>query len=105
MVQVMYKLKIRSLLLEGGGNLNFSMLNLDLVDEIYLTLCPYVIGGLMSPTIFDGDGFPKELVKRVHLESTRVGSQGELFLKYKVNNQEPVVVEPSPTFRKGYVMH
>jgi 5-amino-6-(5-phosphoribosylamino)uracil reductase len=105
MAQVMHKLKIRSLLLEGGGSLNFSMLNEGLVDEIYLTLCPFVIGGLMSPTSFDGDGFSKELVKKVELESSRVGSQGELFLKYKVKNHEPVIVKPSATFRKGYVMH
>ena len=72
---------IRELLLEGGGATNFAFLRDDLVDEIYLTLCPIVIGGGSSPTPVDGEGFAPENFKRFRLtESHRSGR--ELFLHY-----------------------
>ena len=49
---------IRRLLLEGGGTLNQSLFRLDLIDEINLTICPFIIGGNQAPTIADGEAFP-----------------------------------------------
>ena len=49
---------IRRLLIEGGGTLNQSLFRLDLVDEINLTICPFIIGGNLAPTIADGEAFP-----------------------------------------------
>lgn len=104
MARIMFGLKINHLLLEGGGNLNFSMLRQRFIDEIYLTLCPFVIGGHSAPTIFDGDGFSKDYVRKLILESARTGTKGELFLKYQVDNTDGVQVQPSTMFRKGYVI-
>lgn len=104
MTRLMVGLKIKHLLLEGGGELNFGMLKQHLVDEIYLTLCPYVIGGGNAPTIVDGSGFPKNLVQKLLLESCRVGEKGEVFLKYQVDKKEGAEVQPSTMFRKGYVI-
>ena len=47
----------RHVLLEGGGVFNGAFLRLGLVDRIYLTFCPVLIGGSKAPTIFDGVGF------------------------------------------------
>ena len=52
------KWRIRRLLLEGGGTLNQSLFRLDLVDEINLTICPFIVGGNQAPTIADGKAFP-----------------------------------------------
>ncbi|MCI0658713.1 MAG: dihydrofolate reductase family protein [Acidobacteria bacterium] len=72
---------IRELLLEGGGSTNFEFFRLGLVDEIYMTLCPVVIGGAGSPTPADGAGFkPREFLKFSPTRVRRVG--GELFLHY-----------------------
>ena len=100
MVEKMADLGIDHLLLEGGGTLNFAMLNAGIIDEIYLTLCPFIIGGYSAPTTFDGKGFPKEFVRKLSLEEHRVGQLGEMFLKYSVQSDQPVV-EQSPILRKG----
>ena len=73
---------ISRLLLEGGGVLNFAMLEAGLIDEIYLTLCPLIIGGADSPTTFEGRGFTKDTMRRLRLDSVRVNSAGEIFLHY-----------------------
>lgn len=36
---------IKTILLEGGGTLNHSMLSLGLVDEMYITVVPRILGG------------------------------------------------------------
>ncbi|MBD3193817.1 MAG: 2,5-diamino-6-(ribosylamino)-4(3H)-pyrimidinone 5'-phosphate reductase [Candidatus Lokiarchaeota archaeon] len=55
----LYDIGIHSILLEGGGTLNWSMFKHNLVDEIRLTIAPWVIGGSNSPTLVDGIGFEK----------------------------------------------
>ena len=51
------KWEIRRLLLEGGGTLNQTLFRSDLVDELHLTVCPYLIGGQQSPTIAEESAF------------------------------------------------
>ncbi len=95
------ELGVRRLLLEGGGELNFSMIQADLVDEIYLTLCPFVFGGREAPTPCDGAGFPMDRVRKLALKDHRVGSKGEIFLRYEVLPGTAEVVESS-VFRNGF---
>jgi riboflavin-specific deaminase-like protein len=71
---------IVDLLLEGGGELNAAFLEADLVDQVYLTIVPKVLGGAEAPTWFEGQGF--KLPKRFRLDRCRkVGD--ELYLRYK----------------------
>lgn len=73
---------VRRAVLEGGGQLNFSFLQAGLVDEIFLTLCPYVLGGAAAPTVADGAGFEPSAAPALKLiEMERVGA--ELFLHYR----------------------
>ncbi|NUM89686.1 MAG: dihydrofolate reductase family protein [Bdellovibrionales bacterium] len=68
-------------LLEGGGELNALFLEKDLVDRIHLTVCPLVLGGADSPTIFGGRGFTLAKAPRFRLtESRPVGD--EIYLTY-----------------------
>ncbi|MCB9765861.1 MAG: RibD family protein [Alphaproteobacteria bacterium] len=92
---------VTQLLLEGGGGLNFSMLELGLVDEIFLTLCPYIIGGVTSPSMVDGRGFTKDAVRKLTLQSVTPHDSGELFLHYAVE-QERASVRDSETFAGGF---
>jgi len=73
---------IRELLLEGGGVTNADFFRRRLVDEIYLTLCPVIIGGAGSPTPADGTGFSPEEFLRFRLVSLR-REGGEIFLHYR----------------------
>lgn len=69
-------------LLEGGGELNATFFEAGLVDRIFLTLCPSVLGGRESPTIFEGRGLPMPRRQIFALdELKRVGD--ELYLEYR----------------------
>lgn len=100
-VESLHALGVRRLLLEGGGALNFSMLDADLIDEVHLTLCPFLFGGRTAPTPFDGAGFTRDRVRKLALQDHRIGARGEIFLRYLVLPGSPDVV-PGVVFRKGY---
>lgn len=50
------KWKVKSLLCEGGGELNDGFFRARLVNELHLTICPKIFGGQNAPTISDGAG-------------------------------------------------
>ena len=71
------------LLLEGGGALNYSFFEKDLVDEIYITVTPRIIGGADAPTVVDGKGFLA--ADHPHLELVSCRKRGdEVFLRYRL---------------------
>lgn len=57
---LMHKLaeqKICSVLVEGGGQLNYSLLESGLVDKVYAFIAPKLIGGRDALTSVEGEGF------------------------------------------------
>lgn len=50
------------LMVEGGGELIFSLFEAGLVDRLSTFVGPTVIGGRTAPTLADGDGFVGEFV-------------------------------------------
>ena len=48
---------IERLMVEGGGELIFSLFEAELVDELSTFVGPLVLGGREAPTLADGDGF------------------------------------------------
>lgn len=83
-VQELAKRKINSLLIEGGGEVMFSFLKSQLIDEMFVTICPLILGGKHAPTLVEGDGFSLKDAPRLELIKSEEKS-GELFLHYKVN--------------------
>ena len=76
---------VKRLLCEGGGELNEGLLRAGVVDEIYVTVCPLILGGRNSPTLADGKGATK-LSQAIELElksRKRVGD--EMYLVYRVS--------------------
>lgn len=75
---------IESVLLEGGGQLNWSMLSKRLVDEISVAISPTILGGARAVTLVEGEGFESigKAVELRLLSSKRYGR--DLVLHYKV---------------------
>ncbi len=48
--------EISIVLVEGGGTLNYSLLEQSLVDKLFIFIAPLIIGGAKSPTAFAGSG-------------------------------------------------
>jgi 2,5-diamino-6-(ribosylamino)-4(3H)-pyrimidinone 5'-phosphate reductase len=70
----------RRILCEGGPTLNAALFQAGLVDEIFLTIAPKLIGGEQPLTIVKGCD-----LGTIHLElRSLVDLDGELFLKYGV---------------------
>jgi 2,5-diamino-6-(ribosylamino)-4(3H)-pyrimidinone 5'-phosphate reductase len=51
---------VEQVLVEGGGELIFSLFEANLVDRLSTFVGPTVIGGRNAPTLADGDGFAEE---------------------------------------------
>lgn len=50
-VKQLQKLGIKTLLIEGGGNIIAQFLQAGLIDEMYVTLCPKIIGDAKAPSL------------------------------------------------------
>lgn len=53
----LYDMQIDSVLIEGGGELNYSALEAGIVDKVFTFVAPIIIGGRESPTPVQGTGF------------------------------------------------
>lgn len=74
---------VKRLLCEGGGELNEALFRAGLVDELHLTVCPKIFGGVTAPTLADGMGF-SNLADTAQLQlksARRVGD--EMFLVFE----------------------
>jgi riboflavin-specific deaminase-like protein len=74
-------LGVRSLLCEGGPHLNAELLRAGLVDELFLSLAPKLVGGADALTIVAGGALPGPLaLAPVWL----LEHEGEMFLRLRV---------------------
>ena len=53
----LYGKGIKHILVEGGGNLIWSLLKQNLIDEFRVTISPFIIGGKAAVTPVEGEGF------------------------------------------------
>ena len=51
--------KIKTILVEGGGTVNWEFIKNDLFNELIITLSPFLIGGTDSVSFVEGKGFAK----------------------------------------------
>ena len=80
----LYSKGIRTLMLEGGATLNFSMIRENLIDEVRICIAPMIAGGRDAKTFFDGEGFDymKDAVKLELIKSYSCGK--DFVMEYKV---------------------
>ncbi len=71
-----------TVLVEGGGGLLAPLLAAGLVDELFVTVCPLLLGGA-APSLVDGPGFSVAEAPRLALVSQEILGD-EVFLHYRV---------------------
>lgn len=81
--QQLWALGLKHLAVLGGGALVASLLEADLLDELWLTVCPLLLGGVNAPTPVDGEGITAALAPRLQLLDVR-SINDEVFLHYRV---------------------
>jgi len=89
MLESLYDLGIRKLMVEGGGSMIAEFFRLDLVDELMLYIAPRIFGGFSAPTLADGPGFLPEQMPVLHLEAAdEFDDDGGVFIHYLVERTE-----------------
>jgi 2,5-diamino-6-(ribosylamino)-4(3H)-pyrimidinone 5'-phosphate reductase len=74
---------VERLLVEGGGELNWGFVRDGLLDELYVTVAPVLLGGRDAPTLLEGNGLAMDARTRLRLvEVSRLGE--EIFCRYSV---------------------
>ena len=83
LIGLLGKQGIKKILVEGGGEANWSFVKENLVDEVIITITPYLVGGITATTLVDGYGF-STIAKstKLKLKSTR-RSNNEIILHYE----------------------
>ena len=75
---------ISNVLVEGGGEINWSIIKDNLFDEIIITISPLIIGGKKAISLVGGEGY-KTINESVKIKLSRIQkkSNGEIILHYK----------------------
>ena len=74
----------QSVLIEGGGRLNYAALAEGVVDEIYFTVTPFLSGDRQAATLVDGPASLGGPFLPLTLLACKQSATGELFLHYQV---------------------
>jgi 5-amino-6-(5-phosphoribosylamino)uracil reductase len=83
---ILTELGIENLCFLGGSELAASLLAAEFIDELWLTVCPFIYGGSGATSPVSGSGFMPDTAPRLKLLSVdRVGE--ELFLHYQVQKK------------------
>jgi 2,5-diamino-6-(ribosylamino)-4(3H)-pyrimidinone 5'-phosphate reductase len=76
---------IKKILVEGGGELNWSLLSLRMVDDLIVTIAPTIVGGRNATTLVEGEGYT-QISNAVKMKLIKVlkRNSGEIVLYYKL---------------------
>ncbi|MHA1319566.1 MAG: 2,5-diamino-6-(ribosylamino)-4(3H)-pyrimidinone 5'-phosphate reductase [Promethearchaeota archaeon] len=83
LMPILYNKGIKKILLEGGGNLNWSFIKNNLVDEIRITIAPWIVGGKDAVSLVEGDGYAKMLESPRYYLSEVISRNNYVTLTYK----------------------
>lgn len=74
---------IQKLAVLGGGKLFAGFFEQGLIDDLWLTFCPILLGGATAPTPIAGRGFPENQGMNLELISSKI-IDSEIFVHYRV---------------------
>ena len=81
LVPILCKKGIKKILLEGGGTLNLSFLKNNLINEIIITITPFVLGSENSINLFEGILKPTKTLSSFKLKKVQKNTN-EIVLNY-----------------------
>jgi 2,5-diamino-6-(ribosylamino)-4(3H)-pyrimidinone 5'-phosphate reductase len=78
-------MNIKSVLVEGGGEVNWSLIKEGLLDELIVTVAPVILGGREAKTLVEGEGFGsvKDALRLSLVRVKKDRRSGEVILHYK----------------------
>jgi 2,5-diamino-6-(ribosylamino)-4(3H)-pyrimidinone 5'-phosphate reductase len=82
LVPILCKKGIKKILVEGGGTLNLSFLKNNLINEIIVTIAPFVLGSENSVNLFEGILKPTKNLSSFKLKKVQKNTN-EIVLNYK----------------------
>jgi 5-amino-6-(5-phosphoribosylamino)uracil reductase len=74
---------LRRVVIAGGGDLIASLLAVHAIDELWITVCPLLLGGSNAPSPVEGLGFLADVAPRLELLSSEAIAH-EVFLHYRL---------------------
>ncbi len=82
---ILKKMGFNKILVEGGGELNWSILQLGIVNELMVTVAPRIVGGRTATTLVEGDGYER-ISDGIKMELIKMSRQnnGEVVLYYRL---------------------
>jgi 2,5-diamino-6-(ribosylamino)-4(3H)-pyrimidinone 5'-phosphate reductase len=79
------KMGIKKILVEGGGEINWSLFSLGIVNELIVTIAPKIVGGRQATTLVEGEGYSRiSQGLKLQLKKVCMQNSGELVLHYKL---------------------
>jgi 2,5-diamino-6-(ribosylamino)-4(3H)-pyrimidinone 5'-phosphate reductase len=84
---IIQNIGIQQVLVEGGGELNWSVIRRGLIAKLIVTIAPVIAGGRNATTLVEGDGY-RRISKAMKLKLTKVSRQrnGEVVLCYRLRS-------------------
>ena len=83
LVPILCKKGIKKILLEGGGTINLSFLKHNLIDELIVTLTPFILGSKESVNLFEGTLNLTKTLSSFKLKNVQKNAN-EVILNYKI---------------------
>ncbi len=78
----LWSLRVRSVLVEGGGAVNWDLARRGLIDEMTICVAPRLLGGLGAPGLLGGEGFARVASSPQMRLVSATRSAGELIMRY-----------------------
>jgi riboflavin-specific deaminase-like protein len=77
---------VKRVVAEGGATLNDTLFRAHLIDELHVTICPYLAGGRMAPTLVEGEGWSRLAEAGRFRLHHRIRCRGETYLVYRAQS-------------------
>lgn len=83
--QQLENIGLKRILVEGGGEINWSVLKIGLANELIVTISPVIVGGRNAKTLVEGDGI-SNITNGIKLKLSRtlINDKNEIVLFYKL---------------------